>query len=104
MPQVRVQYTVRPEFAETNKANIRAVMADLQAAADPAVRYAAYVLDDGQTFLHVAMFATPEAQQSLGGLASFQKFQTELKGSGLISPPDARPLELVGASWSIFPG
>lgn len=102
MPSVRVQYTVRPEFTPTNQANIAAVMSDLRELGHPGIRYAAYLLPDGQTFLHIAMFADAEAQGELGKLASFGKFQSELKASGLISPPDAKPLEVVGASWEIF--
>lgn len=102
MQAVRVQYTVRPEYTATNQANIAAVMAELRERAHPGVRYAAYLLPDGQTFLHVAMFADQEARAVLGELASFATFQTELKASGLVSPPDAQPLELVGSSWEIF--
>lgn len=102
MPMVRVTYTVRPEFADTNKANIQAVMDALQAIGNPGVRYAAYVLPDGVTFMHVAMFADEEARAVLGLIPEFAKFQSELKGSGLVSPPDPKPLEFVGASWSVF--
>jgi hypothetical protein len=102
MSFVRVQYTVRPEYTDTNKANIAAVMAELQELGDPGIRYAAYLMEDGQTFLHVAMFGSEESRGKLGKLESFQSFQQQLKASGLVSPPDAKPLELVGASWTVF--
>ena len=35
MSSVRVQYTVRPEYTETNKRNIAAVMAELRELGNP---------------------------------------------------------------------
>ncbi len=102
MPSVRVQYTVRPEFVDTNKANIARVMADLREADHSGIRYVAFVLPDGVTFMHVAMFADAEARGALGQLESFQAFQAQLKASGLVSPPDPKPLEFVASSWALF--
>jgi hypothetical protein len=102
MIAVRVHYTVRPEYTPTNQANIQAVIAELQALANPDIRYAAYLAAGWPDFSHVAMFATPEARGVLGQTDSFKKFQSELKASGLVSPPDAQPLEMVGASWEVF--
>ncbi len=102
MIAVRVQYTVRPDYADTNAANIQAVMDELQTLGRPGIRYSAFTLADGVTFVHFAMFASKEDQAVLGQTAAFPKFQTALKASGLVSPPDAQPLTAVGASWEVF--
>ena len=54
MKIIRVTYTVRPEFAEKNKANIKQVMKDLRAVNNPNTKYASYLEEDGVTFMHFA--------------------------------------------------
>ena len=102
MKAVRVQYTVTEDYAPTNKANIEKVMADLKELANPGIRYSAFTMEDGCTFVHFAMFDSAESQGELGKLESFGSFQKQLRASGLVSPPDAQPLGLVGASWDIL--
>ena len=50
MNAVKVQYTVKKEYVETNKANIRRVMSDLNEIDDPGIKYSAFLLDDGKSF------------------------------------------------------
>ena len=57
MNGVKVQYTVKQEYVETNKANIQQVMADLKKINNPDIQYSAFLLDDGQTFVHFVMRA-----------------------------------------------
>ncbi|MEM7131707.1 MAG: hypothetical protein AAF702_35665 [Chloroflexota bacterium] len=102
MNAVRVQYTVREEYVETNKANIQKVMADLNALNNSDIRYSAFQLEDGQTFMHFVMRANEEAQKSLSELPSFQEFQRQLRESQPEVPPKAEELSLVGSSWDIF--
>ena len=102
MNAVRVQYTVKEAYVETNKANIQRVMADLKAINSPDIKYAAFQLGDGRTFMHFVMRANEEAQKTLGELASFQDFQRQLRESGPEVPPKAEELTLVGASWDVF--
>lgn len=102
MHTVKVQYTVKSEYVETNKANIRKVMADLKAINSPGIRYSSFLLDDGKTFVHFAMRANEEAQKTLSELPSFQEFQRQLRESGPEVPPNAENLSLIGSSWDIF--
>jgi hypothetical protein len=102
MNGVKVQYTVKEEYVETNKANIRQVMADLREINNPDIQYSAWLLDDGVTFVHLAMRANDEAQKSVTELPSFQEFQRQLKASGPVAPPDAKDLTFVGSSWELF--
>ena len=99
---VRVRYTVRPEFVETNKANIARVMADVRALNDDGVRYATFLLDDGVTFFHLGFYADDAAQAKQTGLDSFKQFQQALRGSGLVSPPQPEKLTLVASGYDLF--
>ena len=63
MNAVKVQYTVKEGYVETNKANIRQVMADLREIDPPDIQYSAFLLDDGQTFVHFVMRVNDEAQR-----------------------------------------
>ena len=102
MNGVKVQYTVNEEYVETNKTNIRQVMADLKEINNPDIKYSAWLLDDGKTFVHLVHRANPEAQKTVSELPSFQEFQRQLKASGLEVPPQADDLSLVGSAWDIF--
>ena len=102
MNGVKVQYKVKEEYVETNKANIRQVMADLREISNSDIQYSAWLLDDGVTFVHLVMRANDEAQKTVNDLPSFQEFQRQLKASGLVAPPNAENLTPVGSSWEIF--
>jgi hypothetical protein len=102
MNGVKVQYTVKEEFVETNKANIRRVMADLREINNPNITYSAFLLDDGKSFVHLVMRVDDEAQKTVSELPSFQEFQRQLKESGPEAPPKAENLTLVGSSRDIF--
>jgi len=102
MNGVKVQYRVKKEFVETNKANIQRVMADLREINSPDIIYSAFLLDDGQSFVHFVLRVDDEAQKTVSELPSFTEFQRQLKESGLESPPDAVDLNLVGSSSDFF--
>ena len=102
MNGVRVQYTVKEEYVETNKANIQQIMADLREINNTDIQYSAWLMDDGKTFVHLVMRANQEAQKTVSELPSFQEFQRQLKESGLEAPPNAEDLTFVGSSWEIF--
>ena len=102
MNAVKVQYTVKESYVETNKANIRRVMADLRAINNPNIKYSAFLLDDGKSFVHFVMRADDEAQKTLSDLPSFQEFQRQLRESDPEVAPQAEDLALVGSSWDLF--
>ena len=102
MNAVKVQYTVKEAYVETNKANIQRVMADLKEINPPGIIYTAFLLDDGQSFVHFVMRVDDEAQKTLSELPSFQEFQRQLKESGPEAPPNAENLTLVGTSRDMF--
>lgn len=103
MKAVIVGYTVKPDFADTNAANIRAVMEEVKSLGNPGIRYQAFRLsEDSCSFRHVGFYADEAAMKAATGLASFQKFQQELKASGPVAPPKPEWLDLVGAGHDVF--
>jgi quinol monooxygenase YgiN len=103
MKSVVVRYTVKPEYAETNAANIRAVMAELRELGDAAIRYQSFrAADDPNQFIHIGFYADEAAVERATSLASFKRFQTALKESGPVSPPSASWMALVDAGHELF--
>lgn len=70
-----VRYETRPESADENQQLIEGVMAELAHDRPEGVRYAAFRLDDGVTFLHVVI--SEEGADPLGRSAAFKEFQRE---------------------------
>jgi len=102
MKIVRVTYTVKETFTETNNVNIQKVMADLRQLNDPGIFYHACLGNDGKTFVHTAFFKADADQQTLSKLSSFIYFQQQLKEGGFETPPKQELLTLVGSSAEIF--
>ena len=102
MKVVRVQYTTRPEFADTNRRNIAAVADEVKTLGHPGIKYTAWLLPDGKTFMHFDQFENEDAHLKLQGLASFKKFAEELHASGLEAEPKLELLSLVAATEDYF--
>ncbi len=102
MKSVKVQYTVKAEYADTNKDNIHQVMADLQELANPRIKYSSFILEDGKTFIHFGMYADQEALEVVNSLPSFQSFREQLKASQPETPPRGDDLTLIDSSYEIF--
>ena len=102
MTIVKVTYTTSAGYAEQNKANIRAVMSDLQALDHPGINYNCCISADDKTFIHTAFFNSDDDRKVLNELASFKQFQEQLKASSPEAPPKQELLSLVGSSCDIF--
>src|SRR5262245_21114852 len=102
MQAVKVQYTVKKEYVETNKRNIEQVMAELRELKNPNIKYSAFLLDDGQTFVHFAMYPDEESASIVGKLDSFKKFREQLSNSQPEVSPKADNLSLVASAYNIF--
>ncbi len=102
MNAVKVQYTVKESYVETNKANIQRVMADLKEINSSDIKYSAFLLDDGKSFVHFAMRVDDDAQKIISELPSFKEFQRQLRESEPEAAPQAENLTIVGSSWDIF--
>jgi len=74
MPVTRVvRYRTKPEHADENERLIRAVFAELADAAPEGLHYAAFRLDDGVSFVHLAVIDGDE--NPLTTSAAFAAFQ-----------------------------
>jgi len=102
MKAVKVQYTVKESYVETNKKNIEQVMTDLRALNNPGIKYSAFLLDDGRTFVHLAMYPDEATMAIVGDLEAFQKFRQALKESQPEVPPQAEDLNLVASAFDFF--
>jgi hypothetical protein len=102
MKAVKVQYTVKDEYVEMNKINIQKVMDELAEINNPGVRYSAFVLNDGNTFVHFAMYPDEETMSIVNNLETFISFRQQLKESQPEIPPKAEDLNLVASAFDIF--
>lgn len=101
MQGVKVTYRVRPDYVETNKANIAAVMNELKTLDDPGVRYAVFIEEDGQTFNHFAAYRDDNAAEVIPNLEAFKHFREQLMG-GVETPPESTDLTMVNSSVQLF--
>ena len=90
-----IRYQTRgPEEAENNQRLIEGVFAELADHKPDGLRYAAFRLADGVSFMHVVV--AEEGDEALTGLASFKEFQREI-GDRLAGPPQFTETTVVGA-------
>ncbi len=102
MEAVKVQYTVKPDYLEENKRNIRKVMEALRADPIPGMHYSTYTDDEHPTtFIHINMARDGETMAKLQELPEFVAFRTALKASAPPSPPKQTRLNLVGAGFDL---
>ena len=82
-----IRYTTKPERTEENERLIRHVFAELARQNPEGLRYTAFRLDDGVSFLHVATFdgdANP-----LTATAAFGEFQSGIQDRCTAGPAPA---------------
>ena len=102
MKAVKVQYTVRPEYVEQNKVNVRKVMDALKANPIVGMQYSTYTdASDPNTFIHINMCVDQETMSKLTELEEFKAFRNALQQSGPVSPPKQTKLNLVGAGFDL---
>jgi len=94
MERILVTYKVKPNRVKENEELIRAVYAELRQINDLDIHYATFKLPDGQTFVHMASFASMDKQPVLTESMAFKAFQENLKDRCEI-PPDPQKLEEV---------
>jgi hypothetical protein len=72
-----IRYRTKPESADENERLIRGVFAELAKQNPEGLRYGAFRLDDGVSFLHVAVLDGDE--NPLTTSAAFGEFQSGIK-------------------------
>jgi hypothetical protein len=101
MRAVKVEYTVKPEYVSTNKANIQKVMDELRALGNVGVLYSTYIKEDGCSFVHFSIHRDSEEPNIITSLAAFKAFSNQLKAEGLVTPPQAIKLDMVAKSFDL---
>ena len=87
---VIVQYKVKPDRVEENKALIRNVFSELKTYMPVGISYFVLTLDDGG-FMHI--FSAPEGHEdTLTKLKAFQEFRKDIKAR-CIEMPQSRHIE-----------
>jgi L-rhamnose mutarotase len=94
MGRIMVRYKVKPDRAEENEELVRAVYDELQRTEPEGLRYATFQLEDGVSFVHVAV--TEEGQNPLAEVKAFQEFQREVRDR-CEEPPVVADLREIGS-------
>ena len=95
MSQSIIRYRTKPDQADANAELVRAVYAELAEVAPAGFRYATFLLDDGVTFVHVAINETDGAAP-LTSLPAFKRFQEGL-AERCEEPPLVSPARQIGS-------
>jgi hypothetical protein len=95
MKRVMVRYTVKPDRVAENEALVRAVYDELARVAPEGLRYATFRLEDGVSFVHLAI-QTEDGQTPLAKLDAFQRFQENVRDR-CDEPPAVTDLHTIGS-------
>ena len=95
-----IRYTTKPESADENERLISGVFAELAETKPEGLHYAAFRLDDGASFVHVAILDGDDNPLSV--LQAFGEFQSGIKDR-CVEGPDAADATAVG-SYRLLPG
>lgn len=101
MMTVKVTYSVKQEYAETNRAMITNFLKDFKKLETDQFLYSVYQKEDGITFVHFSQFTSKKAQDDVLQVPSFIAFQVQ-RNQNMASEHHLEILELVGASRNIF--
>ena len=78
MSNVIVQYSIKPEHVAENERLIEAVYEELDTVKPNGIQYAAFLLEDGVSFVHVGRFDDVVAENTLPNLPAFREFQRDI--------------------------
>jgi hypothetical protein len=95
-----IRYTTKPECAEENARLIRAVYAELAEASPEGLQYSTLRLDDGVSFVHIAVL--DGEVNPLSTSPAFSAFQAGI-GERLATGPEQSDATLVG-TYRLLPG
>ena len=98
---VKTQYTVNEDFVQQNRANIKSMIDGLRLLERHDIKYTAYVLKDGKTFVHLAQYQEKDAQDMFLDFHAFKYFSRE-RDLHLEVQPESVEMSLVGSTFDIF--
>ena len=95
-----VRYKVKPDRAEENRQYIRDVFAELHDDKPDGLRYVSFNLEDGVSFVHIAVVETDDGSNPLVDTAAFRRFTAAI-ADRCEEPPVATKADIVG-SYRLF--
>ena len=95
MKIIKVQYTVKDDFIETNKKNIKEVMEELKEL-DKGVKY--FASNKGNSFVHIVVLGDDDPGDVIPNLVTFGKFREALQ-KGAETKPESEEFTLVDSSF-----
>jgi hypothetical protein len=95
-----VRYKVKADRAEENRELVRKVFSQLDADRPEGLRYVSFNLDDGVSFVHIAVVETDDGGNPLTGTAAFQEFVAGIR-ERCDEPPVATRADILG-SYRLF--
>jgi hypothetical protein len=96
MRQVMVRYKVKPERVEENEDLVRAVYDEIRRDEPAGLRYATFKLDDGVSFVHLAVTESENGGSPLSKVKAFQEFQKDIEDR-TDEGPVVTELDLIGS-------
>jgi hypothetical protein len=79
MRQVMVRYRVKPERVEENEELVRAVYDEIHRTAPAGLGYATFKLDEGVSYVHLAVFEGESDGSPLSKVEAFRRFQDDIE-------------------------
>jgi hypothetical protein len=100
MSCMSVRYTVKEGRGDENQRLIEQVFGELAEHAPAGLRYSAFRLEDGVTFVHVVSHQSAEVRERFRALPAFQRFLAGIKERCEVAPVST-PLSEVGTYDSV---
>lgn len=100
MKRVIVRYKVKEDKARQNIEYIQAVFSALEKSKPEGLRYTAFQLEDGVSFVHIASIETEDGSNPLAAFDEFKAFTQDI-ASRCDEPPVASSAETIG-SYRMF--
>jgi quinol monooxygenase YgiN len=95
-----IRYTLKPDRVAENEGLVEQVFEELRRTRPPGLRYAAFKLPDGVSFMHIVSYDSEAHTQSLSSLPAFKAFVAGVKDR-CVEPPVTVDLKEVG-SYGFF--
>lgn len=96
MRRVMVRYKVKPDRVEENENLVRGVYDELHRTEPAGLRYATFKLEDGVSFVHLAVTESENGENPLSKVKAFQEFQREIN-QRTDEPPVVTRLDEIGS-------
>jgi len=100
MKRMMIRYKVKADRAIENERYITSVFEQLKREKPAGVRYAAFKLDDGVSFVHIVSIEAADGRNPLTDLSAFKAFSAEVQDR-CEEPPVAVDLNEIG-SYALF--